>query len=129
MKRAVDQKITPNKIRKLMPVNPAYMSARRKLDVRNTLLWGTESVAGAAHGMNQSVRIAAVYLAAQTAHVSLHDAGIRVEMHAPDILQQHGAGDDLLGMSHQIFEQQKFTRQQIDRYTAAQNGARQQIHL
>jgi hypothetical protein len=37
MKRAVDQKMTPNRTRKLAPVMAAYMMASRKLEVRSSL--------------------------------------------------------------------------------------------
>src|SRR5271166_6138724 len=93
MKRVVDQKMTPNNTRKLTPVNAAYMSAWRKLEVRNTLFWRTDGVSGSAHRVNQGDGIGPIDLGSQSADVSLHDTGIRIEVDIPDVLEQHRASD------------------------------------
>src|SRR5271166_5090834 len=129
MKRVVDQKITPNRTRKLTPVKPAYMSARRKLEVRNVLSGRTKGVSGAAHRMNQRNRIAPVYLVAQAADVSFNDAGMGIEVNVPDIFEQHGACDYLPGVFQEILEQSKFARQEIDGHAATKNIAGQEIDL
>jgi len=61
--------------------------------------------------------------------MNVDDIGLGIEMILPDILQQHGAGDDLPGMAHQIFEQAKFARLQFDGRTAALGSAGQKIEL
>ena len=50
-------------------------------------------------------------------------------MIVPDILQQHGAGDDLAGMPHQIFEQAEFARLQLQFLPGAADFVRQPIEL
>ena len=60
-----------------------------------------------------SAGMAAVHLGAQPAHMGFHDIGARIEIQLPDILQQHGAGDDAPGIAHQIFQQPEFLGLQI----------------
>src|SRR3984957_19079660 len=55
--------------------------------------------------------------------------GLRVEMIIPDVLQQHGAGHDLAGMPHQIFEQAEFARLQLQLLPGAADFVRQPIEL
>ena len=57
------------------------------------------------------------------------DVGLRIEMIVPDVLQQHGAGDDLAGMPHQIFEQAEFARLQLQFLSGAAHLVRQPIKL
>jgi hypothetical protein len=45
--------------------------------------------------------------------VHVDHVGLRIEMIIPNVLQQHGAGHDLAGMPHQIFEQAEFARLQL----------------
>ncbi len=47
----------------------------------------------------------------------------------PDILQQHGARDNLPGVAHQIFEQAEFARLQFNGRAAALGGAGEEIEL
>jgi hypothetical protein len=47
----------------------------------------------------------------------------------PDVFQQHGAGDDLAGMAHQIFEQTKFARLQLQLLPGAAHLVRQPVEL
>ena len=42
-----------------------------------------------------------------------------IEVIIPDMLKQHGAGDDLAGVLHQIFEQPKLARLEDDLLAAA----------
>src|SRR5882757_10805143 len=129
MKRVVDMKITLKRMTNVIPVIVAYISARRKLEVRNNLYRNTECIAGAAQGVNQRDRFTAIDLASQAADMSLHDRGIRFEMNIPDVFQQHGARHRLLGVFHQVFEQPKLARQQLDGGAAANDGAREQVNF
>src|SRR6202035_3095391 len=125
MKRVVDMKITLRRMTNVMPVIVAYISARRKLEVRNNLYRNTKCIAGAAQGVNQRDRFTSIDLASQAADMSFHHRGIRFEMNIPDVFQQHGACHRLLGVSHQVLEQTKLTRQQLDRRAAANDSARE----
>src|SRR5882762_8135629 len=102
MNLAVDQKTTPNSSRKLTPVRAAYMRVSRKLDVRNSLGRCTETIARAAHGMNQRTGASLVDLAAQPADVGLDHVRVRVEVKVPNVLQQHRASHHLVGVPRQV---------------------------
>src|SRR3569623_326838 len=65
----------------------------------------TDHISGAANGVQEPIGVALVDLAAQAGHVDVDHVGLRVEMVVPDVLEQHGAGHDLAGVLHQIFEQ------------------------
>ena len=56
-----------------------------------------------------------VDLGAQARDMDVDDIGLRVEVIVPDILEQHGAGHDMAGIAHEIFEQLEFARLQQDR--------------
>src|SRR3954447_24951107 len=64
-----------------------------------------DHVAGAANRVQQRTVESLVDLGAQARDVYVNDVGLRIEVVIPDVLQQHGAGHDLAGMLHQIFEQ------------------------
>jgi len=70
-----------SRITKLTPVSAAYIRARRKLEVRKTLVRSTEHVSDATHRMDERNDVAAVDLAAQAADVRLDDRGIGIEVH------------------------------------------------
>ena len=54
---------------------------------------------------------------------------LRIEMILPHAFEQHGAGDDLARMAHEIFEQAEFARLQVDVGLAALGGAGQKIEF
>ena len=47
----------------------------------------------------------------------------------PHRFQQHGAGNDLIGVAHQVFQQLVFARLQFDRSVGAAYAARQPVQL
>ena len=61
--------------------------------------------------------------------MDVDDIGLGIEMIFPDIFQQHGAGDNLARMAHQIFQQPEFARLKLDGRAVALGGAREQIEL
>ena len=72
---------------------------------------------------------AMIELGAQPADVALHDAGLRIEVNVPHVLEQHAARDDAIGIAHQILEQTKLLRQQLDLPAGASQRPLQQIHF
>src|SRR5215469_16925830 len=74
-----------------VPNKPAQSKARRKLEVRRTLGRATDTIPCPSHRMDQFCFEAFVDLAAQPAYVGLDDVRVRVEVHIPDMLQQHRA--------------------------------------
>jgi len=49
-------------------------------------------------------------------------------MVVPDVLEQHGAGDDLSRVSHQAFQQAILARQQLNRLAGMADGTGEQVH-
>ena len=66
----------------------------------------TQYVPGAAHRLQQGRVEVPVDLGAQAAHVDVDHVGLGIEVVVPYVLQQHGAGDDLAGVAHQILQLQ-----------------------
>src|SRR6202158_3282393 len=117
----------PKSTRVEAPKRTAYSAERRKLVVRSSLIGRTEAIPGAAHGVDQLGRKAAVDLAAQAADMGLDDIGLRVEVKFPDVLQQHSAGDDAAGVAHEIFEKLELLRLQLDALPGARDAALEEI--
>src|SRR6185503_6282903 len=108
---------------------PAYHAIRRRLVLRSRLAGLTDAIAGTAQGMNQFDPELAVDLGAQAADMGLDHAGARIEMKVPDVLEQHGSSDQLLGIAHEVFEQFEFLRLQLDQLSSARHGALQAVEL
>ena len=62
----------------------------------------------------RSSRKAGIQLGPQAADMGFNDGGLGREVEAPDILQQHRAGNDLALMQHQIFQHLVFARLELD---------------
>src|SRR5208282_3804209 len=79
--------------------------------------------------MQQRLREAFIDLGAQPRNVDVNHIRLRIEMVVPDVLQKHGAGDDLARMPHQIFEQAEFARLQLELLPGAADLVRKAIEL
>src|SRR5271165_74051 len=90
-------------------------SARRKAVARKSLPTAvTNHVSGAAHGAEQRRVEIPIDLCAKARHMHVDHVGLRIEMIIPHVLEQHGAGDYLARILHQIFQQPEFARLQND---------------
>ena len=94
----------------------AFPQSRSRLVIA---VWVIETVSCAAFGMNQGWVEVFVDFAAQTRDVDVNDVGLRVKVVFPHFFEKHGAGDDLSGVAHQVFEQAEFARLQVDFFAAA----------
>ena len=72
---------------------------------------------------------ALVDLGAQAGDVHVDHVGLRIEVIFPDAFEQHGAGDDLPGVAHQIFEQAELARLQVDGLAVTGGGAGEQVEF
>ncbi len=79
--------------------------------------------------MDQRLVKALVELLAQPGDVHVNHVGLRVEVIVPHLLEQHGAGDDLPGMAHQVLEQAELARLHVYALAGARHRAREQVHL
>src|SRR5262249_1554858 len=71
-------------------------------------------IASPAHRVNQLLVETLVDPCPQPAYVTFHDVCLRIEMKVPHRFQQHGPGNDLAGMAHQILEKTKLAGLEID---------------
>src|SRR5580698_5956086 len=107
----------------------ANSAADRKLSVLKILVGRKELVPGSADRLNDVEFEAMIHLGAQAADVAFDDAGLRIEMNAPDVLQQHPPREHAVRIAHEVLEQAKFLRQQFDVLAGAHHGTFQQIQL
>ncbi len=63
----------------------------------------------------------------QLADVHVDHVRLRVEVIVPDVLEQHGARDDLAGMAHEVLEELELARLQLDGARAARDLAGEQV--
>src|SRR5215472_7262265 len=105
------------------------MNASLSVDDRRVLLRSTEAKSDAADGMDQRIVLTAVDFSANAADINIDDVGRRIEMQIPHMLQKHGARDHLTGVSRQIRQEAKLSRQQFDFSTATTRHSSEQIDL
>src|SRR5579864_6562701 len=95
--------------RSLISVTPAF-DQKRSARLAQASPRGTQRVSRAADGVQQRRGEPFVELLSQTAYMNIDDVGLRIEVVIPDLLQEHGAGDDVPGMPHQILEEPELAR-------------------
>src|SRR5215475_8794666 len=103
------------------------ISATLKVEDVKVLARSTKAVSDAANRVDQRVGLLIVDLATQPADIDVDDVGGRIEMQVPDVLQQHGAGDDAGLVAHQIFQKLELFWQQLDLLAVTAGGARNQV--
>src|ERR1700756_2633569 len=111
----------------MTPNVPIAISASLNVDEVRVLARSTETVPDAADRMDQRIGLLVVDLATQAADIDVDDVGRRIEMQIPDVLQQHGAGDDAAFVAHEVFQKLEFLRQQHDVVAAPAGDARDQV--
>src|SRR5215475_12027347 len=99
-----------------------HSNASRNVDDVSVLVRSTKAKPHAAHGMNERVRSSAVHLPSEAPNIDVDDVRHRIKVEVPDMLQQHGARNDVSGVADQIRQQLKFLRQQLDHTSLAARG-------
>src|SRR3569623_274606 len=87
----------------------------------------TDHISRAPDGLQQRRLEAAIDLGPEPRHMDVDDVGLRVEVVVPDVFKQHGAGNHLAGVLHQILEQAELARLQQDGLAAPLALARQPV--
>src|SRR4029077_2191981 len=105
------------------------ISASLNVDERSVLVRSTDAKPDAADGVDERIGLLAVDLPAHASDVNVDDVGRGVEVQIPHVLQQHRAGDDLALVAHEVLENLKFARQQLDLLPAARHRSRDQVEL
>src|ERR1700730_8635834 len=123
------QYTTPSSTQERTRKRVANRVADRKLSVLNTLVGRKKFIPGAADRLNHVEFEALIDFTAQPADMAFDDAGLRIEMNAPHVLQQHPPRQHPILVAHEILEQPKFLRQQFNVLAGAQDGPLEQIQL
>jgi len=71
----------------------------------------------------------AVDFIAEPADEDVDDVGLGVEVVIPDVLEDHGFGDDLVLVAEEVFEEEEFTGLEIDFGRAAPDFAGEEVHF
>src|SRR5208283_1934035 len=122
------QAITVSTMPAPMALKPRIASARRKAVARRSLPSAvTNHVSRAADGAQERRVKIAIDLGPQARYMHIDHIGLRIEVVIPNMLEQHGARDDLAGVLHQIFEQPEFARLQDDFLGSAGDFMRQPV--
>src|SRR5579864_368914 len=88
----------------------AYQSASRSPKNKGraaSTLCSAEDIPHASHGVQPFGVERLVDLVTQPAHQHVHDVGLRVEVVRPDVREDHGLGDHLAGVAHEVFEERE----------------------
>src|SRR5689334_6347612 len=85
-----------------------------------------EDITNSSDGVDH--RASFINFAAKTVDEDIDDIGLRIETVVEDVLENHGLGDRPGGMAHQIFEQRKFARLELDFFFGPVHFALEQVH-
>src|SRR5450755_3570696 len=111
----------------IRPNVPIAISASLNVDDVSALARSTETIPNAPKCMDQRIGLLAVDLASHTSDIDVDDIGRGIEMEVPDVLQQHGAGDDTALVAHQILQKLEFPGQQKNVHAAPAGLSRNEV--
>src|SRR5262245_8339329 len=105
--------------------------SRASLNVvdRRVLARSTDAVTYAADGVDERISLLTVDLAAHAPDVDVDDVGGGIEVQVPDMLQQHRARNHLVLIAHQVLENLKLARKQLDRPSGTARRPRHEIEF
>src|SRR6516225_11836229 len=113
----------PN-IRRMQRMNaPDTASVQRNVVLRVNSGRRTKDEPLTAYAMDHRLLVCCVDLSPQPTHVHVNKIAVRHEFIIPDLLEQHGASQQLVLSAHHVFKQAKLARQQVDWAVAALGGA------
>src|ERR1700736_6618786 len=101
---------------KPMPIakTVAKAIAQRKLVVRKNSRWSTKYEPDATYGMNERRLAGQIDLAAEPSDMDVDEVGTRIEVIVPNLLEEHGPGDDLAMVPDQMLEEAQLPRLQLE---------------
>src|ERR1035437_4889213 len=104
-------------------------SEMRQAALRMTGLAVLEDIAHTSQGSNQRLLPLAVDLAAQPVDVNIDDVGIRLNAHAPDLIENHRASDDAARIAAEILQQDGLLGSQLQDFSRPGSLAAKQIQF
>ena len=69
-----------------------------------------------------------LYFSAQSADVYIDDIGLRIEMITPDLVQQHGACENLIRLTHEKLQQTKLHGLKMDLFPSPSDFMGSGVH-
>jgi hypothetical protein len=88
-----------------------------------------EDIANSAQSADEGLLAVAVDLAAQPVDVDVYDVGVGLNAHAPDILEDHGAGDDAAGVAAKVLEEDELLGSELEELAGARSFAAEEVEL
>src|SRR5271165_6686006 len=88
-----------------------------------------EDIAYSPQSSNQGTVPIRVNLPPQPVDVHIHNVGVRLDSHAPNLIENHGSGNDPARIPAQILQQNELLRSQIQYLSAPRGLAPQQIEF
>jgi len=101
----------------------------RQAALRMVVLAVPEDIAHTSEGSDEGSSALGVDFAAKPVDVDVDDIGVWLDAHAPDLIEDHGAGDDAAGVAAEIFEQDEFLRGEGEGLAGAGGLAAEEVEL
>src|SRR5271157_819503 len=88
-----------------------------------------EDIAHTSQSSNQRLLPLAIHLAAQAVYVNIHNIGIGLNAHTPNLVENHRARDDAARIPAEIFEQDEFLGGKLQRLAGTGGFTAKQVQL
>jgi hypothetical protein len=88
-----------------------------------------EDIANSTQGLDERIASGRIDLSAESVDVDIHDIGVGLDAHAPDLGEEHGPGDDPTSMSAKILQERKLLRTEVKDLTGASGSPPDEIKL
>ena len=90
-------------------------------------LFVAEDIADSPDGADEGFTAAGFDLAAESIDVDVDDVGVRLDAHAPDLVEDHGAADDAAGIAAEEFEQRELVGGELELFVPSGGLAAEEI--
>src|SRR5712692_673286 len=104
-----------------------YQSVRRNPSFLGMPLRDSKSIPDSPVCPNEFLLEVAIHLVAQPGDKHIHNIGLRIKIIAPYMLHDHGLGQNSPGVPHEVRQQGKFLRLELNSLTGAKNITGQKI--
>lgn len=88
-----------------------------------------ENITDSTQSADERLSATAVDLAAKAIDVDIDDVGVRLNAHAPDFLEDHGAGDDAASVAAEVFKEHELLRGELEGLAGAGGFAAEEVEL
>jgi hypothetical protein len=88
-----------------------------------------ENIADSTKGFDERRLAFTIDFTPKAVDMNIDNVGIGVDAHAPNFIENHGAGDDATWIAAEIFKEGELLRREIEGLTVAKSLATKQVHL